>query len=260
MTKDKGRDSRDILHDEEDHVESGSRARNRTVMLTPEMTGQVRALVNTEKLDGRKKERVVNPMSQLLPPMGWSSPAAKEEPKPATSVTPEQEDMGYEPVIKQEPQEEKQQTMEATEMSTPAPESSKRTTATFNTVSAQPIVHKRKGKVAAFLISFDNDATGEVYEISTGRWLITSRPTDQGDYILLDDESISPLHAIIRALDNGKIQVLDQLSEFGTFVTKPNTDSEEEISGSTVLLEHGTGLRFGNRRFVVCLVPVIKSK
>ena len=106
-----------------------------------------------------------------------------------------------------------------------------------------------------FLITFDADQNGDVFEIRSGRWLLTSRPTDHGDYILVQDESISPLHAIIRASAEGKIQVLDQLSEFGTAVIRKGSDTEEDTTGTMVNVEHGDIVRFGKRKFVVCVVP-----
>ncbi|MCB0358610.1 MAG: FHA domain-containing protein, partial [Bdellovibrionales bacterium] len=122
--------------------------------------------------------------------------------------------------------------------------------ATSPVVSSSP-----RSRVVGFLISYDADENGEVFELRAGRWLLTSRPTDHGDYILVDDESISPLHAIIRATKEGVIQVLDQLSEFGSAVTKAGSSDEEEITGSMVKVAHGDCIRFGERRFIVCLIP-----
>ncbi|MDR2337898.1 MAG: FHA domain-containing protein [Deltaproteobacteria bacterium] len=121
----------------------------------------------------------------------------------------------------------------------------------------RPVPRQRKGRIIAFLISFDVDPNGEVYEISAGRWLVTSKPTEHTDYILLEEDTVSPLHAFIRATENGRIQVLDQLSEYGTFVTAPNSEEEEEIAGAMAALEHGSRVRFGNRRFVLAIVPPI---
>lgn len=113
-------------------------------------------------------------------------------------------------------------------------------------------------KIVGFLVSMDKDKNGEVYEIRAGRWVLTSRPTDHGDYILIDDESISPLHAIIRATKDGKIQVLDQLSEHGSGVISVGSDEEEDAAGSTVTVAHGDTIRFGNRFFTVCMIPAIR--
>ena len=113
-------------------------------------------------------------------------------------------------------------------------------------------------KLIGFLVSMDKDKNGEVYEIRAGRWVLTSRPTDHGDYILIDDETISPLHAIIRATKDGKIQVLDQLSEHGSGVVRVGSDEEVDAAGSTVTVEHGDTIRFGSRFFTVCMIPAIR--
>ncbi len=117
-----------------------------------------------------------------------------------------------------------------------------------------------KTKVMGFLVSFDKEAVGEIYEIRIGRWLITSRPTDHGDYLLVSDETVSPLHAILRATKEGKVQILDQLSEFGTGVTRAGQSEEVEITGSLETINHGDLVRFGQRHFVVCIVPQVSAK
>ena len=126
-----------------------------------------------------------------------------------------------------------------------------------NSTGMKPVGRQRRGKIIAFLISYDMDPNGEIYEISAGRWLITSKPTEHTDYILLEEDTVSPLHAFIRATENGKIQVLDQLSENGTFVSHPGSEEEVEIAGAMAVLEHGSRVRFGNRKFVVSIVPPI---
>jgi hypothetical protein len=110
-------------------------------------------------------------------------------------------------------------------------------------------------KLVGFLISYDRVDAGEMFEIRSGRFLITSRPTDNGDYLLVDDETISPLHAIVRATKDGSIQVLDQLSEFGTGVTRGGDGEEEEVSGGLATILHGDVVRFGKRSFVVVAIP-----
>jgi hypothetical protein len=105
------------------------------------------------------------------------------------------------------------------------------------------------------MVSFDEDSNGEIFEIRAGRWLVTSKPTDHGDFILINDESISPLHAIIRATAEGKVQVLDQLSEYGTGLFRAGTEEEEEIAGTMAAVSHGDIVRFGKRHFTVCMVP-----
>lgn len=112
-----------------------------------------------------------------------------------------------------------------------------------------------KSKIIGFFISFDKSENGEVYEIRSGRYMLSSRSAGQEDYIIIQDESISALHAIVRATDDGKIQILDQLSEFGTGVIPVGKVTEDDVSGSMVSVKHGDRVRFGKRKFVVCCVP-----
>jgi len=112
-------------------------------------------------------------------------------------------------------------------------------------------------KIVGFLISFDKVEFGEVYEIRSGRFMLSSRSAGQDDYIIIQDESISALHAIIRATDDGKIQILDQLSEFGTGVIPVGKTAEDNVSGSMVSVKHGDTVRFGKRTFLVCTVPPV---
>jgi pSer/pThr/pTyr-binding forkhead associated (FHA) protein len=119
----------------------------------------------------------------------------------------------------------------------------------------RPAKAATRARLIGFLISYDNETQGEVFEIRTGRWLLTSRPSGQGDAILVEDESISPLHAILRGTNEGTVQVLDQLSEFGTGVIRAGSDKEEEVLSSLATLAHGDVVRFGKRHFVVCLIP-----
>ena len=284
MSKDKFRDKGGFgVSESQEQTDSASRARNRTVMLTPEMTGQVRAVLNKDKLD------IKNPpvpgsdaVKDLLPPMGWGG---EEETDGGFS--------SFQPVIKSAPTPIEDDFAEGNEKIESAPrfgqgfnetevqmvresglksgdtmhdmDTHQRPSFTVNPAkkditpasshALQPVAPKRKGKVIAFLVSYDKEKTGEIFEVSAGRWLITSKPTEHSDYIMLEDETVSPLHAFIRATDNGKVQVLDQLSEFGTFVIAPGATQEEEITGAMVALEHGSIVRFGNRRFVVCIIP-----
>jgi FHA domain len=224
-----------------------SRARNQTVVLTPELTGQVRAMLGDE--DGT---RHADPLRGLASPVQWDSAN-----KGGVEIRGESDDGFVKPrrAERSTGKISRNEVVEATkavQSSVSAPVPSREPVQTQNQAVKRPV---GKTKIVAFLISFDDVPQGEVYEIRVGRWLLTSRPTGHEDYILVEDETISPLHAIVRATEEGKIQVLDQLSEHGTSVTKVGTGKEEEITGAMTTLEHGDKVRFGKRHFVVCSVP-----
>ena len=272
--------------DEAQQKRLAARARNRTVMLTPEMTGQVRAILR----DDRKEQPKADPLSEILPPIRWEKGESREikEEQPELSGRDLSASGGAEealtPGVRRpaRPTEELNREAAAELLQRHSPPSRQRFMVNQNvaaqaasvvrdnrpadddmgkTVEPQPVsvpevaASRRKSKIVGFLVSFDNDPNGEVFEIHSGRWLLTSHQTAHGDYILINDESISPLHAIIRASSDGRVEVLDQLSEYGTAVLRKGAEEEEQISGVVITIEHGDVLRFGKRHFVVCVVP-----
>lgn len=237
---------------------TASRARNRTVMLTPEMTGQVRALLGNEEPAGQRRD----PLADLLPPMGggYTRPGAGRgfsEPSKQIDYAPEVPEAGGE----RTPTGRLRSTGSLRSSgpgANPPAFSVGAAPVSRGAMSSQSVTAKlARTKIIGFLVSFDKDDNGEVFEIRAGRWLLTSRPTDHSDYILIEDESISPLHAIVRATNDGKVQILDQLSEFGTAVTPKSEGEEQDITGSMTSVGHGDRIRFGKRVFTVCLVPKV---
>lgn len=265
---------------------AASRARNRTVMLTPEMTGQVRALLYQDPEEEAASSAAAStprrdPLTELLPPMDWSrsegannaTPAGEEYSRDLAATEADRSDRSGSTG--------KIDTDIVHEAKTAAPEPARRAAppapqASFSVNpnaarQAAPAAPRRAAdsrprpqaaptsRVVGFLVTYDKNKHGEVYEVRAGRWLVTSRPTDHGEYILIDDETVSPLHAIVRATKEGKVQVLDQLSEFGTGVKKQGQEEEQEVSGTMVNIDHGDVLRLGERRFVVALIPQVKT-
>ena len=264
-----------------------SRARNRTVLLTPDTIGQVRAGMPQEDAAGLLQD----PMNELMPPVSWDyqQPAA-------TTASPDEGYVGVSKAMEEVRTEGEPATRRSTGKFAAAvgpnsrPASMNQTAVMqspladrgFNAARPQkggtatnlrpeplapaprmaeapqyvpPVKQAPKSKIVGFLISFDTEPNGEVFEIRAGRFLVTSRPTDHGEFVLINDESISPLHAIIRATAEGKVQILDQLSEFGTGVIRVGSDQEEEVAGTMAVVSHGDTVRFGKRTFVICQVP-----
>lgn len=217
--KNKGEDQR------EEFVESSSaRARNRTVMLTPEITGQVRAQLAREG-----GSEFVAPKS-AAPTGGFSSTVTIQQnptPRPGVEYKPQH------PHVQAPPQQ-----------STPSyapPVNSK-------------VVWSKLSPIVGFLVSYDGDDNGEVYELRSGRLIITSEPAASGNFMVVASDTVSPMHAILRISQSGEIQVLDQLSEHGTKIRRFGSDEDEELSGDKSSVEHGDLLKFGDRTFNVCLV------
>ena len=124
----------------------------------------------------------------------------------------------------------------------------------FNPSNSSSVM-RGKTIIIGFLISYDKDKNGEVYQIRKGRKLITSRPTDHGEYMLIEDETVSPLHAILRTTKDHKIQIMDQLSEYGTTIIRAGTNEEIEVAGGLETVENGDILRIGEINFSVVLLP-----
>lgn len=252
-----------------------SRARNRTVMLSPEMTGQVRAMLNKGNDQSSSNEKVSNDWSRLevgKPVEKIASVAAAVEDIFSSSNesvgrnnnfqggqnNPRNTGKMNQDVINQ---------VIGNVNRNPVPV--ERNTAVSTTpVYANPssamkqenFVEQKKevsatSRLVGFLISFDNNEFGEMFEVRAGRWIITSRQTEQGECLVIKDQSISPMHAVVRVTKEGKVQILDQLSEYGTGITKVGSTEETDVSGSMTEVEHGDMVRFGKRHFVVCLVP-----
>ena len=129
----------------------------------------------------------------------------------------------------------------------------------FEEMNKVPLVKKEiKSKIIGFLVSYDNIEFGEVTELRAGRWLISSRPSNQEDVLVFEDNSISALHAVVKVSESGVIQVMDQLSDRGSGVFKIESGKEIDASETAVKVQHGDLVRFGNRYFVYCAIPKVQ--
>lgn len=278
-----------------------SRARNRTVMLTPEMTGQVRNAIKEEiKVEepsdffrpGQKK--VETKLPEQSPKITDKEPLQQSNlglkfgksvnRSRTTKLSREEVDKAVRAESIQEVSQPEKFTLptpvvpkafdpltsvappnhgpgRVSDLGRPAPKSEKPKQQPVGPamIEAAPVSRGQAltgtTKIIGFLVCFDVDPNGEVYEIRAGRKLITSRPTDHGEYMLIQDDSVSPLHAILRTTKEGNLQVLDQLSEYGTGITRQGESEEIEVAGGLETVKNGDILRFGKRSFLVCLLP-----
>ena len=295
---------------------TASRARNKTVMLSPEMTGEVRAMLQQQGVAPAMDAPAQPESNQFAQP---SQPNAMDSLfssgdrietrstsvidtdsiqgyEPEESFVQEQEDTGFDPMTAlvssapplggyaTEDVESSQDSYSVEPTPTPAVETPEPTGFSVSQPPEVPVAkpavsasaaprtpvplgpkgwhsivstREQKGRLVGLLVSYDTLEEGEIFEIRSGRFLITSRATDNGDYLLVDDDSISPLHAIVRVTEAGAIQVLDQLSEFGTGLCRFGESEEEEVAGGLATVEHGDTIRFGKRYFVVVSIPAV---
>ncbi|MCI5065440.1 FHA domain-containing protein [bacterium] len=230
----------------------GSRARNRTVMLTPEITGEVRArlakdMANEATSTAEPAREGSTSVSSSLPASessgggfseafgvpggraasGTEGMASHERPLPGTPAAAEAHPaMGS-----------------ATTPASPSPYRIR-----------QGVIWSKPSPLTGFLVSYDEEENGEVFELRKGRLIVTSEAPGAGNFLVIDHESVSPMHAIIRIAARGEIQLLDQLSEHGTRILRSGTGKEEELSGDKSILGHGDIVFFGERKFHVCLI------
>lgn len=202
--------------------EPAPRARNRTVMLTPDITGEVRARLAQE----------------LGQPLGAASAAHAAFEAQATGHTHHSSADGFTAARRDHP---------AAAHHTAAPQ-------VAASAFKEGIVWTQETPIIGFLVSYDKNPNGEVAVLRSGRLIITSDKVSGGNFLLIEDSSVSPMHAIMRITGGGEVQVLDQLSEFGTVVQRFGSETEEELSGDKSSLEHGDTIKFGNRKFHVCIV------
>ena len=270
-------DKKDLIHGGADS-EGGTapRARNRTVMLTPEMTGQLRSRMVRDALqrevdegvqsEPSVHEEVEQPLQHTQPVMqhsfqpveshdhGFVRPrdTAKiqaaslvhaEEPAPHAHSAVSYAASGYttQPEPEHQPVQHVQQKLAA-----PHPVEEEE--------PSEGVCWSKKTPIVGFLVSYDREENGEVIELRQGRLMITSEKIAHGDYLIIHDETVSPMHAILRITASGEMQLLDQLSEHGTKIRKLGSEEEDELSGDRCTVGHGDLITFGKRSYHVCLV------
>lgn len=226
----------------------GSRARNRTVMLTPEVTGQVRARL--------AQEAPINegfggggPVSSSLGEVASASNQSEgfgmshTDLRPSASLGQSPDRSGFQPVRSSRGPAGYEEPL----AHVAPPPQQKRST------SGGGISWSKETMLIGFLVSFDGNPNGEFYDLRAGRIMVTSQGGDANS-LVINDESVSPMHAVMRIGADGDIQVLDQLSEHGTKITRAGSDTEEQLSGEKSSVGHGDLITFGSRSFYVCLV------
>ncbi|RME59572.1 MAG: FHA domain-containing protein [Candidatus Dadabacteria bacterium] len=212
-------------------MDSASRARNRTVMLTPEITGEVRARLAKDFKENPAAGQDLTNASSAQPTVGGAQPGRPSQ------QTSKQSAAGL-------------QGFRGSQAAQVAP---------GNRSSANPlqegIFWHKETSIIGFLVSYDTNKNGEFFELRTGRLIVTSEAPGAGSYLVINHETVSPMHAIIRVSEDGDVQVLDQLSEYGTKINRFKSGEVEELSGEKSSLMHGDIISFGDRSFYVCIVP-----
>ena len=116
------------------------------------------------------------------------------------------------------------------------------------------------GALVGFLVAFDADPRGMFVELREGRMIVTSESVGAAPCLVIEDSSVSPMHAIMKISSGEPIYILDQLSEFGTRIIHADSGEEESLSGEKGAARHGDVVLFGEKKFHVCLVSIEKSE
>jgi hypothetical protein len=127
-----------------------------------------------------------------------------------------------------------------------------------STCSRERIVWRKPSQVVGFLVSYDIDPLGNYFELRHGRLVVTCEGDMPGNYISLDDPSVSHGHAVLRFVEGEPPQIFDQLSENGTIVFRGKSSGmageQVVLCGEKSILYDGDTIAFGERKFHLCLV------
>ena len=255
MTTDKnahGGEEQEEQADTQFSSESSNRARNRTVMLTPDITGQVRAMLAKEMDQGGVVTE--DPGFDMS---GAGDVGSTYAPAPGAEFGVE-DTAGFQPV---QGASDIGSGQVAEAYAAEPPQAPSAAVAQPRAASPAPVAGyyhpacEASAPLIGFLISYDINPNGEVFELRQGRWIVSSEHTTAGNCIVLMDDSVSPLHAIMRVSGNAEIQLLDQLSEHGTAVTRADSGEREELTGVMATIGHGDVVEFGKLSFSVCVIP-----
>lgn len=113
---------------------------------------------------------------------------------------------------------------------------------------------KRISKLVGFLVTYQRDRLGEYIELREGRLLVSSTGGASDNCLVINDPSVSPMHAIMRISSDGTILILDQLSEHGTRIKRRASGKEETLLGDKSTLEHEDLVTFGECAYHVCIL------
>lgn len=116
-----------------------------------------------------------------------------------------------------------------------------------------------RSKLVGFLVSYESDPMGRYIELREGRLLVTKDVKSNDSYLLIEHDSVSPLHATMKISGDGSILVLDQLSERGTKIKRGDGSKDEALNGDKGNLFHGDIVVFGDCEYHLVLVALRKE-
>jgi len=110
-------------------------------------------------------------------------------------------------------------------------------------------------RIEGFLVCYDHHEAGDVIPLRGGRWIVSCEPvTPKENFILVEDRSVSPIHAILDVKNSSSFELRDQLSDEGTSLRKKGSGSGESLGDKAVVVSHGDVVTFGKCAFHVCML------
>ncbi len=230
--------------DQEQGDLSATRAKNKTMMLSPEITSKVRHQVLSEPGSG---ETSAEPTRRITLNRESLLKIPSDVATPQTIISPKQS--GHESPTALRPEEPLHNQPQAT----PNQNFPFVTTAEDNS----PVVFNyksKKGKLVGFLITYHFDPEGEYFPLYEGRLIVSKKPDfSDTNQLIIKDETVDLFHAILKVTE-GKILVLDQLSDNGTKVIKKESGEVLNLCGEKAEADSRDKIVFGNVEFIALLI------
>lgn len=120
--------------------------------------------------------------------------------------------------------------------------------------SREYIEWKKTAKLVGFLISYAHDSMGGYIELREGRLLVSNGVHSTDSCLVIDHESVSSMHAIMRISADGTILILDQLSEHGTRIKRADSGKEDQLMGDKTSITHGDVVIFGECEYHLVVI------
>ncbi len=117
--------------------------------------------------------------------------------------------------------------------------------------SSKVVIHE--GDLVGWLVDY-RDPRGLGVEIRESQFFISRERLKPSDMIL-DDESISTPHAMVRITRQNGVEIQDLMSESGIRVRRRDSNSWQTVE-ERVKLQHGDRVQFGSIEYLIVLVPV----
>jgi pSer/pThr/pTyr-binding forkhead associated (FHA) protein len=169
---------------------------------------------------------------------------------PAPPVAPKPNFNRPEPQAQRAPQPPKEERREERQEARPV-ERRPEPTKPAPTPSSKPVIHE--GDLVGWLVDY-KDPRGMGIEIRESQFFVSRERLKASDMVL-EDESISTPHALVRITRQNGVEVQDLMSESGIRIRRRDSNSWQTLE-ERVKLQHGDRVQFGKVEYLIVLVPV----